>query len=130
MLDSFLTNYGLIIALCIRGLALFTCIAFILPLMLQQTRVRNGLKVLRWALFFYGVLTVLNNAVSSYLLLEVTVKHSQVAQNIMLIILNSVIVFLMAMIGYIMYHFQFTQEQISRHKRFDIYENKLARKKK
>lgn len=129
MIEQFIHNYGTIFSLFLRGGAFAICLVFILPLLLRQAGVKNGLRPLRIALLVYGVFTILNNLTSSYLLLDIIQSHVvQKTINLNLQVLNAFFALGYALLGYFMYHFQFTEENVARHEKIHHDEEKLDNK--
>lgn len=119
MLDFILSNSA-IIALFLRLFSLFISLIFIIPLMVKQAQVKNGLRVFRWLLMGYGILINVSNLLTSYFLFDVI--SSSVVQkelNSYLQIINAIIFLLASLLGYAMYHYQFTEENVKFHAKIE-----------
>lgn len=116
-MNDFIILHGSQLALLIRIAAFLLAIVFIIPLMIKQTRVRNGLRIFRWLLLHYGILINIENLITIWFFIDLISHHTpQKLLNSELQIVNAVIFFFASFIGFLMYHFQFNEENIKIHK--------------
>lgn len=126
-MEQFLIFHGAQVALFIRILSFLLAFIFIIPLMVKQAKVKNGLRIFRWLLLHYGILINIGNLITMWFLLDVIQSHiMQKLLNSELQIVNATIFFAASFIGFLMYHYQFNDKNVEIHRQAE----KLTKKQK
>lgn len=119
-MSEVLITYAPIISLFLRLFSFLITTLFIIPLMVQQAKVKNGLRIFRWLLLLYGVLITISNLLSSFILFNLIQDGLiQRTLNAHLQLINASVFFATSLIGYAMYHYQFNKENVRRHEKID-----------
>lgn len=115
---EFITQNGADLSLVIRFIALVISGFFVIPLMVQQSKVKNGLKKLRYLLLGLGLVIFVINIITMIYLLQIVVGDiPQKLLNSILQIVNALGHLTMSAIIYMMYHSQYNKEEIEAHKK-------------
>jgi hypothetical protein len=110
-----------------RIITLILCIHFIIPLMIKEARVKNGLVALRYLLLAYGIIHTSTNVFSMYFLFDI-INTVQKVINSWLQIINAGCFLALAIIGLTMYRLQYTEESKEHHRKISILERKEGKK--
>lgn len=130
-----INNLLLYTATIFSAIAIVVIAFFIIPLQLKEAQVKNGLAKLRVQLLLYGVALVAIDSIMLYFLYRISAQvyfNSQVmpqmTTSVLLFVFSSLHLSL-AVIGYMIYHQQYTPEQKQFHAQIDKIEVKAEKKK-
>ena len=87
----FIIHYGTGISIILRILSSIILLFFFIPLQIKEALVKNGLKKLRLQLLAVGVLTIVTNLLTGYILIVITQTYTkQHFDNILAQLVNAV----------------------------------------
>jgi len=105
-----------LLALFLRIISSILLLIFCIPLQIKEAKVNNGLKILRYQLLAFGIILFITNCISMIFLTERFFDNVQDPFSASLLqIINSVAFLLIAIIGHLMYHSQYTEENKKLH---------------
>lgn len=116
-----------ITSISLRLLGFLLMLFYCIPLQVREVRVKNGLRTLRWQMLLTGFIILFINGTSIWLLLDVI--HSNAPQppvNSFLQIINGVAFLVIGIIGTVIYHTQYSEENKKRHEQIDKMERSEA----
>jgi len=115
MINLFI-QYAAEASLLLRFAALIISAFFVIPLMIQQSKVQNGLRKLRYLLLILGAIIFIINLVTLIYLCQIIIDDiPQRLLNSTLQIMNAVGHLVIALITYMMYHSQYSKEEVKFH---------------
>lgn len=118
-MNSFVTllaDYAPWIAGGLRVFAIIQALMFILPLQIREAKVKNGLRLLRYQLLLFGLILLLINVSSLYFLFHNTNLLScyfscdESISPALFQVVTGLAFFSLSMLGFHMYHTQYTDE--------------------
>lgn len=110
--------YGSLIALAFRIGCALELLFFCIPLQIKEAHVCNGLRLLRIQLLFMGIILFITNAITMWFLWTIINAHThQAFINSLLQVINGIAYFAIAVVGYSMYHRQYTDENKELHEK-------------
>src|SRR5579872_4999923 len=112
----FLMHYSVAIAVLLRMISCLLLLFFCIPLQIKEAGVKNGLRLLRIQLLSFGVILFLTN-LFSLTLLWLGWGTPQRPINALLQVVNAIAFLLLAVIGHLMYHQQYSEESKSFHEK-------------
>ena len=115
-----LMNYGTILSIIIRVISSVILLFFFIPLQIKEAFVRNGLKKLRIQLLIIGIIILITNVLTGYILWEILVTYTRERlDNVMAQLLNAIAYLILSVIFYQMYKFQYSEQSKEFHKKID-----------
>lgn len=128
-MSELILKYGTDLSIVIRLVSFLVVFFFVLPLQISEAGVRNSLRKLRYQLLGIGCIIIIINVLSLYFLFDILIHETvQKEFNVWLQILNALAYLGMAIIGFHIYHQQYTQESKDFHKKVEIMETKRKKK--
>lgn len=102
---------------------------FIVPLQYKESKVKNGLIVLRKILLTLGVIFDINNlALASVVITHFFFREYTALVLMLALIVKSFLNFVFSVLGYKMYHTQYTDKNKRLHEKIEAQEERDARK--
>ena len=123
MIIELISHYGTEAGLLFRLLADLMLLLFCIPLQIREATVKNGLRTLRFQLLAFGLILFITNNITIFFLFDVLGKD-QPFINAALQMLNGFAFLLLAVIGFQIYHTQYTEESREHHERIAEMEHK------
>lgn len=106
-LIQIIPNFGTDIAIIIRIITAVIFLLFVIPLQIKESKVKNGLSMLRRQMLISGVAVLSSNFVSLYFLFIQIPKGGYSIPSQFLQVINAATFLLIAVVGYKIYHQQY-----------------------
>ena len=129
MIEQLLYNIGFYLSIIFLVLSVTVILIFNIPLQLEEARVKNGLAKLRIQLLLFGLVLLITNFITLFLLgrFAIVVFNNMTIVNFtmqFLLLIYGISHLLLACIGYMIYHQQYTPENKKLHEKIEKAENK------
>lgn len=113
-----LIQYSIPVSIVVRIISCLMLLFFCIPLQLKELHVRNGLRVLRIQLLAFGIILFLTN-VFSLDFLWLALATAQKPINAFLQLVNAGSFLALSVIGHLMYHSNYSDENKEQHARLE-----------
>lgn len=125
-MEQFLMTEGTQISFLIRLISLIICLLFVLPLMVKNSIIKNGLRQFRVIFLLIGLVGIVVNIQTMIFLFDLLINQiPQRVQNASLQLTNAIYEFIRTGLFYSLYRLSFTEDNIKLHQ--DIEKKELKK---